>query len=53
VVCPCATMYRIHPAYLAWALDELADGRIVNQISLDDETARDAKVALERMLAVR
>ena len=53
VVCPCATMYRIHPAYLAWALDELADGRIVNQVSLDEETARDAKVALERMLAVR
>jgi quinolinate synthase len=53
VVCPCATMYRIHPAYLAWALDELADGRVVNQVRVDDETARDAKVALERMLAVR
>jgi quinolinate synthase len=53
VVCPCATMYRIHPAYLAWALDELADGRVVNQVSVDGETARDAKVALERMLAVR
>jgi quinolinate synthase len=53
VVCPCATMYRIHPAYLAWALDELADGRIVNQVRVDDETARDAKIALERMLAVR
>ncbi len=53
VVCPCATMYRIHPAYLAWALDELADGRIVNQVRVDGETARYAKVALERMLAVR
>jgi quinolinate synthase len=53
VVCPCATMYRIHPAYLAWALDELADGRVVNQVVVDEETARDAKVALERMLAVR
>ena len=53
VVCPCATMYRIHPAYLAWTLDELADGRVVNQVRVDDETARDAKVALERMLAVR
>jgi quinolinate synthase len=52
VVCPCATMYRIHPAYLAWALDGLADGRIVNQVQVDEETARDAKVALERMLAV-
>jgi len=53
VVCPCATMYRIHPAYLAWALDELAYGRVVNQVTVGDETARDAKVALERMLAVR
>jgi quinolinate synthase len=53
VVCPCATMYRIHPAYLAWALDELAAGRIVNQVKVDDETAKYARVALERMLAVR
>ncbi len=53
VVCPCATMYRIHPAYLAWALDELAEGRVVNQVTVDAETARDAKVALERMLSVR
>ena len=53
VVCPCATMYRIHPAYLAWALDELAAGRIVNQVQVDDETAKYARIALERMLAVR
>jgi quinolinate synthase len=53
VVCPCATMYRIHPAYLAWALDELADGRIVNQVTVDDETANYARIALERMLSVR
>jgi len=53
VVCPCATMYRIHPAYLAWALDELADGRIVNKVVVPQETAQHAKVALERMLAVR
>jgi quinolinate synthase len=46
-------MYRIHPAYLAWALDELAQGRVVNQVTVDAETARDAKVALERMLCVR
>lgn len=52
VVCPCATMYRIHPAYLAWVLDELAAGRIVNQVVVPEETARYAKVALERMLAV-
>jgi len=52
VVCPCSTMYRIHPAYLCWALEELAEGRIVNQVDLDEETRRDARIALERMLAV-
>lgn len=52
VVCPCATMFRIHPAYLAWALDELAEGRIVNQVKIDEETAKYARIALERMLAV-
>jgi quinolinate synthase len=51
IVCPCSTMYRIHPAYLAWVLEELAAGRVVNQVSVDGETARWAKVALERMLA--
>src|SRR3989338_6345084 len=53
VVCPCSTMYRIHPAYLCWALEELAAGRIVNQVELDEETRRDARIALERMLAVK
>jgi quinolinate synthase len=53
VVCPCATMYRIHPAYLAWTLDELAEGRVVNRVHVDAETASDARVALERMLSVR
>ena len=53
VVCPCATMYRIHPAYLAWALDELAEGLVVNRVHVEAETAKHAKVALERMLSVR
>jgi len=52
IVCPCSTMYRIHPAYLAWVLDNLADGRVVNRIQVDAETKRWAKVALERMLAL-
>jgi quinolinate synthase len=52
VVCPCATMYRIHPAYLAWVLEELVEGRVVNNIEVDEETAKYAKVALERMLQV-
>jgi quinolinate synthase len=51
VVCPCSTMYRIHPAYLAWVLEELVAGRVVNQVEVHAETARWAKVALERMLA--
>ena len=53
VVCPCSTMYRIHPSYLCWALEELAEGRIVNQVELDEETRRDARIALERMLVVK
>ena len=53
VVCPCSTMYRIHPAYLCWALEELAAGRVVNQVQLDEDTRRDARIALERMLAVK
>jgi quinolinate synthase len=52
VVCPCSTMYRIHPAYLAWTVEELAEGRIVNQVKVDEETAHYAKVALDRMLSV-
>ena len=52
IVCPCSTMYRIHPAYLAWVLDNLLEGRVMNRIQVDVETKRWAKVALERMLAL-
>jgi quinolinate synthase len=52
VVCPCSTMYRIHPAYLSWVLDGLNEGVTVNRITVDTETARDARLALDRMLAV-
>ena len=51
IVCPCSTMYRIHPAYLAWVLDNLLEGRIVNRVEVAAETKRWAKVALQRMLA--
>ena len=51
VVCPCSTMYRIHPGYLAWVLEGLVEGEVRNEIVVDDDVARDAKVALERMLA--
>lgn len=51
VICPCSTMYRIHPGYLAWVLDELVGGNVVNEIKVDKAVADDARVALERMLA--
>jgi len=52
VICPCSTMYRIHPAYLCWALERLVAGEIVNQVRVDEETAYYAKIALDRMLAI-
>jgi quinolinate synthase len=51
VVCPCSTMYRIHPGYLAWVLESLVAGEVPNQIRVDTNVARDATIALERMLA--
>jgi quinolinate synthase len=53
VVCPCSTMYRVHPAYLAWVMESLVEGNVVNQIVVPDAHRRDAKVALERMLALK
>jgi quinolinate synthase len=52
IVCPCSTMFRIDAAHLCWVLEELVAGRVVNRITVDPETAADAKVALERMLAI-
>jgi quinolinate synthase len=53
IVCPCSTMYRIHPAYLAWVLEELVEGRVINQVSVPAEVAHWARVALDRMLALQ
>lgn len=53
VVCPCSTMYRIHPAYLAWTLESLVAGQTPNRITVDADVARDSAVALERMLAAK
>ncbi|WDH79741.1 quinolinate synthase NadA [Microbacterium esteraromaticum] len=53
VVCPCSTMYRIHPGYLAWVLEELVAGRVQNRIRVADDVAAPARVALERMLAAK
>jgi len=53
VVCPCSTMYRIHPGYLAWVLERLVAGEVVNQITVAPDVAETARVALERMLAAK
>jgi quinolinate synthase len=51
-VCYCSTMNRIDLPHLVWALETLARGEIVNEIRVPESVARDAKVALERMLAL-
>jgi quinolinate synthase len=51
-VCFCSTMNRIDLPHLVWALENLVDGRVVNRITVDDETASWARVALDRMLAL-
>ena len=53
VICMCATMYRIDLAHLCWSLEHLEAGTPVNVVRVDDETARWAVTALERMLAVK
>jgi quinolinate synthase len=53
VVCMCATMYRIDLAHLAWTLENLLEGDLVNTIEVDEETAHYSLVALERMLQVK
>ena len=52
LVCPCSTMFRIDAPHLCWVLENLVEGRVVNRITVDAATADDAKVALERMLAI-
>ena len=50
-LCMCATMFRIAPENMLWALENLIAGNVVNQIKVDDDTAYWARVALDRMLA--
>jgi quinolinate synthase len=49
-VCYCATMNRIDLPHLVWALENLAQGHVVNQITVDPQTEHYAKLALQRML---
>ena len=51
-VCMCSTMFRIDPQHLAWVLENLVDGHVVNQVSVPDDVAKQAKLALDRMLDV-
>jgi quinolinate synthase len=52
LICPCSTMFRIDAPHLAWVLENLVAGRVVNQIVVDPGTAEWARTALERMLAI-
>jgi len=51
-VCMCSTMQRIDPQHLAWSLENLADGKVVNPIRVPEHEAELARLALDRMLAV-
>jgi quinolinate synthase len=51
--CLCTTMYRISPQHLAWALENLVEGRVVNRIKVADDVKQWARVALTRMLEIR
>ena len=52
-VCPCATMNRIDPAHLLWTLENLAAGVVVNPSRVPEDVKRDARTALDRMLALK
>jgi quinolinate synthase len=53
VICPCSTMYRIHPAYVLWVLEGLIAGHVINEITVPGQIQQEAQVALDRMLALR
>jgi len=52
IVCKCSTMYRIDPQHLLWTLENLLDGKVVNQIKVAPQVAAEARLALERMFEV-
>ncbi|MBX3118197.1 MAG: quinolinate synthase NadA [Fimbriimonadaceae bacterium] len=51
-ICPCSTMYRIHPSFLLWTLEELVKGNVVNEVIVPEKTRQFARLALDRMLAL-
>ncbi len=52
LICPCSTMFRIDEPHLAWCLEALVRGEVVNQITVDEQTAEGARLALSRMLEI-
>jgi quinolinate synthase len=52
MVCMCSTMFRIDPQHLAWVLENLVEGNVVNRISVPAEVAGNARIALQRMLEI-
>ena len=52
MVCMCSTMFRIDPQHLAWVLENLVEGSVVNQISVPQDVANNARIALQRMLDI-
>ena len=53
IICPCSTMYRIHPSYLAWVLESFERGEVLNRITVPEAIAEPARIALERMLSLQ
>jgi len=49
MLCMCSTMFRIDPQHLAWVLENLVEGHVVNQISVAEDVASNARIALQRM----
>jgi len=52
LICPCATMFRIDAAHLAWILEGLVEGKVYNQITVPPGVAEDAMLGLRRMLEI-
>ncbi len=52
MICPCSTMYRIHPSFLCWALERIVEGDPANVIQVPPKTKEFARIALDRMLSL-
>jgi quinolinate synthase len=51
--CLCTTMFRIDLPHLCWVLENLMEGKGVNQIKVDEQTRKWSLVALDRMLKIK